>query len=136
MACPTHRGVELTGDGTAELKRFYVDPLHRRTGAASAIITALLSYAATAGARVIRLETGIEQHAAIRFYARHGFEHIEPFGPYLTKRLVSLRGPPAARLTICYRRKPLRRPAAPARLIELSMNGNDDDTLDAQWAMP
>jgi len=75
--------VELADDSTAELKRFYVDPLHRRTGAASAIITALFSYAATAGARVVRLETGVEQHAAIRFYARHGFEHIEPFGPYL-----------------------------------------------------
>ncbi|MDT0261457.1 GNAT family N-acetyltransferase [Jatrophihabitans lederbergiae] len=76
-------GVELADDGTAELKRFYVDPLHRRTGAASAIITALLSYAASVGAHVVRLETGVEQHAAIRFYARHGFEHVEPFGPYL-----------------------------------------------------
>ncbi|TWP32754.1 GNAT family N-acetyltransferase [Leekyejoonella antrihumi] len=76
-------GLELADDGTAELKRFYVDPTHRRTGAASAIITALLSYAATAGARLVRLETGLEQHAAIRFYTRHGFEHIEPFGPYL-----------------------------------------------------
>lgn len=76
-------GVELADDGTAELKRFYVDPLHRRTGAASAIITALLSYAASAGAHVVRLETGVEQHAAIRFYARHGFEHVERFGPYL-----------------------------------------------------
>lgn len=77
-------GVELADDGTAELKRFYVDTLHRRTGAASAIITALLSYAAGAGAHVVRLETGVKQHAAIRFYARHGFEHIEPFGSYLT----------------------------------------------------
>lgn len=76
-------GVELAGDGTAELKRFYVDPLHRRTGAVSAIITALLSYAANAGVHVIRLETGVEQHAAIQFYARHGFEHVERFGPYL-----------------------------------------------------
>lgn len=77
-------GVELAYDGTAELKRFYVDPLHRRSGAASAIITALLTYAATAGARLVRLETGIKQHAAIQFYARHGFEHIEPFGPYVS----------------------------------------------------
>jgi putative acetyltransferase len=76
-------GVELADDDTAELKRFYVDPLHRRTGTASAIITALLAYAATAGARVVRLETGVEQHAAIRFYARHRFEHIKPFGPFL-----------------------------------------------------
>lgn len=76
-------GVELADDGTAELKRFYVDPLHRRTGVASAIITALLAYAATTGTRVVRLETGLEQHAAIRFYIRHGFERIEPFGPYL-----------------------------------------------------
>jgi putative acetyltransferase len=76
-------GVELADDGIAELKRFYVDPLHRRTGAASAIMSALLSYAASAGAHVVRLETGVQQHAAIRFYTRHGFEHVEPFGPYL-----------------------------------------------------
>lgn len=76
-------GVELADDGTAELKRFYVLPPHRGSGAASAIITTLVAYAATAGAHVVRLETGVKQGAAIRFYARHGFERIERFGPYV-----------------------------------------------------
>jgi putative acetyltransferase len=76
-------GVELADDGTAELKRFYVLPAHRGRGPASAIISTLLAYAANAGTRVVRLETGVKQHPAIRFYARHGFERIEPFGPYI-----------------------------------------------------
>lgn len=76
-------GVELADDGTAELKRFYVMPEHRGSGVAAAIITTLLEYSAAAGAHVVRLETGVKQHAAIRFYARHGFERIEPFGPYV-----------------------------------------------------
>ncbi len=76
-------GVELADDATAELKRFYVIPAHRGCGAASAIMTTLLAHAATAGARVVRLETGVKQGAAIRFYARHGFEQIESFGPYV-----------------------------------------------------
>lgn len=76
-------GVEIADDGTAELKRFYVVPEHRGSGPASDIIANLLAHAAASGAYVVRLETGVEQHAAIRFYARHGFEHIEPFGPYV-----------------------------------------------------
>ncbi len=76
-------GVEIADDGTAELKRFYVVPEHRGSGVASAILGKLLAHAEASGAHVVRLETGVRQHAAIRFYARHGFEHIEPFGPYV-----------------------------------------------------
>ncbi|SHG31290.1 Acetyltransferase (GNAT) family protein [Jatrophihabitans endophyticus] len=76
-------GVEVADDGTAELKRFYVLPSHRGRGVASAVITALLDHAAAAGAHLVRLETGVHQHAAIRFYARHGFEPIAKFGPYV-----------------------------------------------------
>jgi len=76
-------GVELQDGGAAELKRFYVRPAHRGSGAADAIITTLVAYAHDAGRRVVRLETGDKQHAAIRFYARHGFEHIDRFGPYV-----------------------------------------------------
>lgn len=40
-------GVEIADDGTAELKRFYVIPEHRGSGAASAIITKLLAPSAS-----------------------------------------------------------------------------------------
>jgi putative acetyltransferase len=77
-------GVEVTDppDGTAELKRFYVAPASRGSGAASAVLAALVSYARSTGVRVLRLETGDKQHAALAFYRRHGFTEIPRFGPY------------------------------------------------------
>ena len=77
-------GIELQGAGTAELKRFYVRPAHRGTGVADALIGALLDHAVRHRVRVVRLETGDAQHAAIAFYRRHGFEEIPRFGPYVT----------------------------------------------------
>lgn len=65
-------GVELQDDGFAELKRFYVVPAHRGRGVADAVIGALVEHARAAGATTVRLETGDKQHAAMRFYARHG----------------------------------------------------------------
>lgn len=76
-------GVELEGEGFAELKRFYVVPAARGTGVADAVITALLAYAADRGARHLRLETGVHQHAAMAFYARHGFTPVPRFGAYV-----------------------------------------------------
>ena len=76
-------GVEVEGDGFAELKRFYVDPAHRGTGVADALIVALSAYASERGVRALRLETGDRQHAALRFYARHGFRAVPRFGPYV-----------------------------------------------------
>lgn len=75
-------GVEVTGDH-AELKRCYVVPAHRGTGVADAILDALLREARAAGAGLARLETGVHQHAALRFYRRHGFHDIPRFGPYV-----------------------------------------------------
>jgi hypothetical protein len=75
-----HRGARPE----AELKRFYVVPDARGTGVASALLQALVEYARGSGVRVLRLETGDEQHAAIRFYRKHGFAEIRPFSPYPT----------------------------------------------------
>lgn len=74
-------GVEIDG-ACGELKRFYVTPARRGSGAAAAILDALLSHARSRGARVVRLETGDKQHAAMAFYRRHGFTDIPRFGPY------------------------------------------------------
>lgn len=76
-------GVEVEGDGFAELKRFYVVPAARGTGVADTLIDALTAYAAGRGVRILRLETGDRQHAAMRFYARRGFRPVPRFGPYV-----------------------------------------------------
>jgi putative acetyltransferase len=76
-------GIEVQGDGVAELKRFYVLPQHRGAGVADAVITALLAHAGEHGVRTIRLETGDKQVAAIAFYRRHGFVEVPRFPPYV-----------------------------------------------------
>ena len=77
-------GVELDGEAdAAELKRFYVLPGSRGSGAADALLTALLAHAAAAGVGTVRLETGVHQHAALAFYRRHGFCEVPRFGPYV-----------------------------------------------------
>lgn len=53
----------------------------------------LLAHAATSSACVVRLETGVKQHAAIRFYTWHGFEHVEPVRTVHRQRVLSLYGP-------------------------------------------
>ncbi len=75
-------GVEIDGED-AELKRFYVRPEHRGSGAAQQILDALVAEAERSGVRRLRLETGIHQHAALRFYRRNGFVDIPRFGPYV-----------------------------------------------------
>jgi putative acetyltransferase len=76
-------GVELQAGGLAELKRFYVVPGYRGQGIADAILAALIRHALTCGARVLRLETGNRQQAAVAFYRRHGFAEVPRFGAYV-----------------------------------------------------
>jgi GNAT superfamily N-acetyltransferase len=66
----------------AELKRMYVRPESRGRGVADAIIARLAAEATSAGLRTLRLETGTQQSAAIRFYRRCGFEECVAFEPY------------------------------------------------------
>jgi putative acetyltransferase len=80
-------GVEVQDHGVAgriaELKRFYVAPAHRGQGVADAVLEALVEHARAHGSTTVRLETGDKQHAAMKFYARHGFEVVPRFGPYV-----------------------------------------------------
>ena len=76
-------GVELQDGDIGELKRMFVVPACRGTGAADALIAALVEHAREHGVRVLRLETGDQQHAAIGFYARHGFAVVPRFPPYV-----------------------------------------------------
>jgi putative acetyltransferase len=71
------------GAGVAELKRMYVVPQRRGSGAADAIMAALVEHARRHGVGVLRLETGDQQHAALGFYRRHGFAEVPRFPPYV-----------------------------------------------------
>jgi len=68
--------------GFAEVKRMYVVPAARGQGVAEAIIAHLTKEAAAAGLSLLRLETGVKQHAAMRFYERCGFMPCAAFEPY------------------------------------------------------
>jgi putative acetyltransferase len=69
-------------DGFAEVKRMYVREDARGRGVADAILARLAAEASDAGLRLLRLETGTRQQAAIRFYARAGFTPCRAFEPY------------------------------------------------------
>jgi len=74
-------GVALFDD-FAEVKRMYVRPATRGRGVAEAIVARLEGDAAAAGLHIVRLETGTEQRAAMRFYERLGFRPCSAFEPY------------------------------------------------------
>ncbi len=78
---------------SAEIKRMYVLPSSRGSGAATAVLRALEAEAVRCGVGELLLETGTEQPDAIRFYEREGYRLIPNFGPY--------RGEP---LSVCYAR--------------------------------
>ncbi len=69
-------------DDYAELKRMYVRPAARGHGVADAILARIEAAAREAGKSPLRLETGVHQGQAIRFYERLGFRPCGPFGPY------------------------------------------------------
>jgi GNAT superfamily N-acetyltransferase len=75
-------GVQLFGTAYAELKRMYVRPAFRGHGVARALLDQLADYSRANGVTLLRLETGIHQHAAIRLYERWGFTPCGPFGDY------------------------------------------------------
>ncbi|MFI5024414.1 MAG: GNAT family N-acetyltransferase [Alphaproteobacteria bacterium] len=74
-------GVALFSD-FAEIKRMYVRSEARGHGVADTIIARLAAEASDAGLTVLRLETGMHQIAAIRFYRRCGFQPCGVFEPY------------------------------------------------------
>lgn len=68
--------------GDAEIKRMWVDPHVRGTGTGRRILDALLEAARTRDVRVVRLETGTCQPAAIGLYKSAGFTERAAFGNY------------------------------------------------------
>jgi len=75
-------GIKLFGTEYGEIKRMYVRPEFRGRGFAKQLLDHLTDYARSQGVEILRLETGIHQHAAIGLYEQVGFRRIPPFGSY------------------------------------------------------
>jgi GNAT superfamily N-acetyltransferase len=69
-------------DGELEIKRMYVVPDHRGSGLADRLLGAMEEAARDAGAQRIVIHTGDRQHAALKFYDRHGYTSIPVYPPY------------------------------------------------------
>ena len=90
VACGALRRLDAR---SAEIKRMFVLPGYRGSGAATAVLRSLEAEAARLGLTELRLETGTAQPDAIRFYEREGYRLTDNFGPYA--------GEP---LSVCYAR--------------------------------
>jgi len=75
-------GVQIFGTEYAELKRMYVRPAFRGRGIGRLMLDRLAARAIEGGVTLLRLETGIQQTAAIRLYQACGFRRRGAFGPY------------------------------------------------------
>ncbi len=75
-------GVQFFGTDYGEIKRMYIRLQFRGLGFARLMLNHLAEYTRTNGINVLRLETGIHQHAAITLYEGVGFRSVPPFGEY------------------------------------------------------
>lgn len=64
---------------TAEIKKVYVTPAARGTGAGRALLSWLEQRAAAAGARRAILETGVRNTAALRLFTAAGYQPIDRY---------------------------------------------------------
>lgn len=74
--------IKLFGTEYGEIKRMYVRPEFRGLGFGKLMLDHLATHARSHGVDVLRLETGIHQHAAIRLYEQAGFQRIPLFCDY------------------------------------------------------
>lgn len=58
---------------TMGVSKFYVDPAHHGTGAATVLLDDVVQRAVTRGAHSLWLATNVANERARRFYTRHGF---------------------------------------------------------------
>jgi putative acetyltransferase len=75
-------GAVVLESGTGEVKRMFVRPSHRAQGAAAGVLAKLEVESFSRGCRLLQLETGPYQQAALAFYKKHGFEVRGAFGSY------------------------------------------------------
>ena len=77
VACGAWKKID---DETAEIKRIYVLPQHRRKGAASMIVTAMEADAAKTGRKRFILETARTTADSASLYLSLGYEEIDYYG--------------------------------------------------------
>lgn len=65
-----------------EIKRMFVRPAVRGQGVAQALVGFLEATAREQGVELVRLETGVSQPEALRFYERAGYVRRGPFADY------------------------------------------------------
>ncbi len=82
-------GVTVAGGGlrridatTAEVKRMWTSPRHRRQGLARSVLTALEQVAVDLSYQRIRLETGPAQPEAVALYVSLGYRRAPVYGRY------------------------------------------------------
>ncbi len=73
--------VVVNGDW-AEIKRMWVVENARGRGLSRILLTVLVDAARKAGVTALRLETGIDSHAALGLYQSFGFRERHPFADY------------------------------------------------------
>src|SRR5207302_9453813 len=76
--------IRLLDSTTAEVKRMYVEPDHRRQGAGRVVLASLESAARQLGVKRLVLETGVHQEAAIALPLRAGFAPGDCWREYAT----------------------------------------------------
>lgn len=76
-------GIKLYAPEYAEVKRMFVRPPYRGRSFSRAMLDHLVAHARAHRLRLVRLETGIHQTAAIRLYESSGFERRAAFGEYV-----------------------------------------------------
>jgi putative acetyltransferase len=81
VACGALRSL---GDHVGEVKRMFVRQDHRRNGFSKIILAALEQSARSRGYRTIRLETGVNQPAAISLYEGAGYKRIPCYAEFVT----------------------------------------------------
>lgn len=75
-------------NGELELKRMFVAPASRGTGAAQALLRAAEEAALAAGSARLILQTGDLQPDAVRLYEKEGYHRIPRFPPYTHELLA------------------------------------------------
>ena len=79
VACGALRPLDAEA---VELRRIFVTRAQRRKGLARFLLTSLEQRAVALGFKVVLLETGSKQQAAMALYESAGFHRVAPFGPY------------------------------------------------------